>query len=121
MKTMKRFLSCLLIVSMIMSFMSVSAFADEIGDVPNADVPNEPVQKQWPLLEGEKTAAVLGSERTDYKVTVQVPGGEGVEKHDAVILMVDDFYLKLIELGGKEAYELDKNLWKEGKWPYLQI
>lgn len=92
MKTMKRFLSCLLIVSMIMSFMSVSAFADEIGDVPNADVPNEPVQKQWPLLEGEKTAAVLGSERTDYKVTVQVPGGEGVEKHDAVILMVDGSY-----------------------------
>lgn len=33
----------------------------------------------------------------------------------------EEFYLKLIELGGKEAYLLDKNLWKEGKWPYLQI
>lgn len=32
-----------------------------------------------------------------------------------------EFYHKLIELGGKEAYQLDKNLWKEDKWPYLQI
>ena len=45
-----------------------------------------------------------------HELTHNFVGGHGVE-----------FYLKLIELGGEEAYQLDKNIWKEGKWPYLQI
>ena len=45
-----------------------------------------------------------------HELTHNFQGGHGI-----------DFYLKLIELGGKEAYQLDQNLWKEGKWPYLQI
>lgn len=31
------------------------------------------------------------------------------------------FYEKLTELAGKEMYLLDQNLWKEGKWSYLNI
>ena len=45
-----------------------------------------------------------------HELTHNFHGGHGV-----------DFYLKLIELGGREAYELDKNLWHENRWPYLKI
>ena len=32
-----------------------------------------------------------------------------------------DFHDKMLELGGKEMCDLDKNLWKEDMWPYLKI
>ena len=32
-----------------------------------------------------------------------------------------DFYDKMLELGGKEMCDLEKNLWKEDMWPYLKI
>ena len=32
-----------------------------------------------------------------------------------------DFYDKLLELGGREMYDLDNNIWKEKMWPYLNI
>jgi hypothetical protein len=32
-----------------------------------------------------------------------------------------DFYDKMLELGGREMCDLDKNLWKENLWPYLKI
>ena len=31
------------------------------------------------------------------------------------------FYKKMIELGGEQAYKLDQNLYKEGKWLYLKF
>ena len=32
-----------------------------------------------------------------------------------------DFHDKMLELGGREMCDLDKNLWKENMWPYLNI
>lgn len=32
-----------------------------------------------------------------------------------------NFHDKMLELGGHEMHELDKNLWKENLWPYLKI
>lgn len=32
-----------------------------------------------------------------------------------------DYYEKLLELGGREMYDLDNNIWKEKMWPYLNI
>ena len=86
---MKRLFSVMLIVSMIMSFMSVPALAEEDSqETPD----NSPTVSNWPLLEGSKSADLLDRDENSYKVTVQVPGGEGEKKHDAVILMVDGSY-----------------------------
>lgn len=32
-----------------------------------------------------------------------------------------DFYDKMLQLGGRKMCDLDKNLWKENLWPYLNI
>ena len=32
-----------------------------------------------------------------------------------------DFYDKMLELGGPEMCSLDKNIWKEKMWPYLNM
>lgn len=90
MKKMKKVFTCVLILSMIMSFMSVPAFADDgAQDNPAPALPTAP---EWPLLEGEKDAELISRDDNSYEVTVKVPGGEGIKKYDEVVVMVDGSY-----------------------------
>ena len=41
--------------------------------------------------------------------------------HNYVLGHGPAFHKKMIELGGEEAHKLDRNLFKEGKWPYLKF
>lgn len=41
--------------------------------------------------------------------------------HNYVLNHSAAFYKKMIELGGEQAYKLDQNLYKEGKWLYLKF
>lgn len=69
---MKKFLSILLAVIITVGCLCTAAFAQET---------------KFNVLKADKTAQLVEGE--SFKVQVQVPGGEGEEKHDEIIVMID--------------------------------
>lgn len=72
----KKVIALFLTLTMILSMTAVTSFAAEGTSA----------------LEGTKTAELTDRDGNEYKVTVQVPGGDGVKQHDEVIVMVDGSY-----------------------------
>jgi len=78
MKTLKKLMSLLLALSMTVSLLSTAAFATERNKVNELGI--------------TKTAEVIDRYANKYEVSINVPGEDGTELHDEVIIMMDGSY-----------------------------
>jgi len=78
MKTLKKMLSFILVLSLALSLFAVSASATDSADAE---------------LQGNKSAELIDRDSNLYTIRVDVPGGDAEDiRHDEVILMVDGSY-----------------------------
>lgn len=78
-KKFKKMLAMMLTLVMVVSSISITAFAE-----PDRTVDSEQL--------GKKSAELLDRENNRYEVKIEVPGKDGDNRHDEVILMVDGSY-----------------------------